>query len=98
MSAVSKNVIPSSTARRRNGRLSSSVKIHGLHFGVPYVIVPRQIRETLRPLLPRFVNFTLWKSRKETMPAREIVIVRIHRSNNRERLANNTLAIHRTKV
>src|SRR4051794_36797223 len=44
-------------ARLKNGRAASSSRIHGRHFDDPYVMHPRQTRETLRPVLPRFVNF-----------------------------------------
>src|ERR1044072_1432951 len=57
MSAVSKKLIPASMARLKNGRAASSSRIHGRHFDDPYVMQPRQRRETLRPVLPRFVNF-----------------------------------------
>src|SRR3954447_3259202 len=57
MSAVSKKLIPASMARLKNGRAASSSRIHGRHFDDPYVMHPRQTRETLRPVLPRFVNF-----------------------------------------
>ena len=33
-----------------NGRLSSSARTHARHFGEPNVIVPRQIRETRKPM------------------------------------------------
>src|SRR5439155_4403421 len=52
MSAVSKKLMPCSSARLTNGRLSASSSTQGRHCDVPYVIVPRQMRETLRPVLP----------------------------------------------
>src|SRR5450759_3153795 len=53
MSAVSKKLMPRSIARFRKGRLSASSSTQGRHAEVPKVIVPRQMRETLRPLEPR---------------------------------------------
>ena len=53
MSAVSRKLTPSSSARRMKGRLVCSSSTHSRHFGVPYVIVPRQTRETLRPVEPK---------------------------------------------
>ena len=53
MSAVSKKLIPASSARRMNGRLASSGSIQGRHAVDPKVIVPRQRRETRRPVRPR---------------------------------------------
>lgn len=52
MSAVSKKLIPSSRARFTNGRASFSSKTHARHLVEPYVIIPKQIRETCKPLLP----------------------------------------------
>jgi DNA-binding response OmpR family regulator len=54
MSAVSKKLMPSSTARCTKGRLCSSASTHGRHCGVPYVIIPRHNRDTFTPLFPRF--------------------------------------------
>src|SRR2546426_3367483 len=54
MSAVSKKLMPASIAWRIRGRLCSSSRTHSRHFFEPYVIVPRQTRETLRPVEPRF--------------------------------------------
>src|SRR4051794_19833650 len=56
MSAVSKKLIPSSRARRMNGRLSSSSSTHCRHDLVPYVMHPRQTRETFVPADPRLTN------------------------------------------
>src|SRR6185503_1257039 len=53
MSAVSKKLMPASKARLMKGREGSSSKIQSRHFGDPYVMVPRQMRETFRPVLPR---------------------------------------------
>src|SRR4249920_2844366 len=52
MSAVSKKLMPSSSARWMNGRLASSSNTHGRHFDEPKVIAPRQMRETFKPLFP----------------------------------------------
>src|ERR1051326_1438185 len=52
ISAVSKKLIPSSIARLMNGRPCSSFNTHGLHSGEPYVIAPRQSRETFKPVVP----------------------------------------------
>src|SRR6266567_7912002 len=49
MSAVSKKLTPTSTARRTIGSAASSRKIHGRDDGSPKLIMPRAIRETLRP-------------------------------------------------
>src|SRR5690349_4558829 len=38
-----------------NGRPSCSSKTHSRHFFVPYVIQPRQMRETFVPVEPRLV-------------------------------------------
>jgi hypothetical protein len=54
ISAVSKKLMPDSNARRKKGLLSSSSSTHSRHFFEPYVMVPRQIRETLSPVEPRF--------------------------------------------
>jgi hypothetical protein len=54
MSAVSKTLTPSSTARRTIGRASASPSTHGRHSGVPKVIMPSATRETFSPLAPRF--------------------------------------------
>ena len=53
MSAVSKKLMPASTARRMNGRLASSASTHGRQTVEPKVIVPRQRREIRRPVRPR---------------------------------------------
>src|ERR1035437_217846 len=53
MSAVSKKLMPRSMARFRKGRRSPCSSPQGRHADVPKVIVPRQIRETFRPLEPR---------------------------------------------
>src|SRR5437867_3369449 len=53
ISAVSKKLIPRSSARRINGRLSSSSSTHFLHLVEPYVIVPRQSLETFKPVEPK---------------------------------------------
>ena len=53
MSAVSKKLMPASSARRMNGRLASSGRIQGRQAVDPKVIVPRQRRETRRPVRPR---------------------------------------------
>src|SRR5215470_5066586 len=52
MSAVSKKLTPHSSARLTNGLLAASSRVHGCHSGDPYVIMPRQIRETFRPVEP----------------------------------------------
>src|SRR5689334_9366704 len=56
MSAVSKKLMPASKACLIKGRLASSSSTHGRHLLEPYVIVPRQMRDTLRPERPRFTN------------------------------------------
>ena len=60
ISAVSKKLTPNSSARSMIGRLSSSVNIYGRHFLLPKVSVPRQIRDTLSPELPRFTYSILF--------------------------------------
>src|SRR5437016_2517409 len=57
ISAVSKKLIPASRARTKNGRAASSSSTHERHLLVPYVMVPRQMRETWRPVLPRLTYF-----------------------------------------
>src|SRR4051812_42460498 len=57
MSAVSKKLIPASSARLMNGRLASSGSTHERHAGSPYVITPRHRRDTLSPVRPRFTYF-----------------------------------------
>src|SRR5437868_5666126 len=57
MSAVSKKLIPPSMARTKKGRAASSSRTHERHFDDPYVMQPRQRRETLRPVLPRVTYF-----------------------------------------
>jgi hypothetical protein len=52
MSAVSKNVMPRSSARLMNGRDASSGRTHGRQAGSPYDMAPRQIRETRKPVEP----------------------------------------------
>src|ERR1700722_11777855 len=53
--AISKNVIPASTARFSNGRASRSSRTQGLHRLDPMVIVPRQYLLTVNPVPPNFV-------------------------------------------
>src|SRR5512133_3030845 len=53
MSAVSKKLMPRSTACLTTGRDAASSSTHGRHCGEPYVIMPRQMRETFRPVEPR---------------------------------------------
>ena len=53
MSAVSNRLMPSSNARRTMGRAAASSSTHGRQAGVPKVIMPSAMRETLRPLAPR---------------------------------------------
>src|SRR5438105_12621665 len=57
MSAVSKKLMPASIARTKNGRAASSSRTQERHFDEPYVMQPRQRRETLRPVLPRLTYF-----------------------------------------
>src|SRR5207253_9019806 len=57
MSAVSKKLTPASIALRKNGRASSSSSTHGRHFFHPYVIVPRQRRQTFKPVWPRLTHW-----------------------------------------
>ena len=52
MSAVSKKLMPTSSARSKNGRLSASGSTHSRQSVVPKVIAPKQIRETRRPVRP----------------------------------------------
>ena len=52
-SAVSKKLIPSSTARRKNGMASSSSRIQGRHSRLPKLMQPSAMRETTMPLSPR---------------------------------------------
>src|SRR6185437_15984151 len=59
MSAVSKKLMPASQARWMKGRLSGSSRTQGRHFEVPYVMQPRQRRETLTPARPRLVSSML---------------------------------------
>ena len=64
MSAVSKKLMPASSARRTKGRLASSVSTHGRQSADPKVIAPRQRRETRRPVRPRLTwstaHGTVW--------------------------------------
>ncbi len=53
MSAVSKKLMPSSSACRMNGSDASSSSTQSRQPGSPYDMQPRQIRETLRPVEPR---------------------------------------------
>jgi hypothetical protein len=54
--AVSKKLMPASTAWRMNGRLSSSGKVHAWapRAGSPYLIPPRARGETSSPVVPSF--------------------------------------------
>ena len=52
-SAVSKKLMPSSTARRKNGIASSSSRIQGRHCRLPKLMQPSAILETTSPLFPR---------------------------------------------
>src|SRR5262249_48465151 len=52
MSAVSKKLMPHSSARLTNGLLAASSSVHGCHSGDPYVIMPRQMPGTFRPVEP----------------------------------------------
>ena len=54
VSAVSKNVMPPSTAARTIGSAACSSSTHGLSLSLPKLIIPRHTRETRRPLAPRF--------------------------------------------
>ena len=54
MGDVSNTLMPSSTARLTIGRASGSPSTQGRHSGVPNVIMPSAMRETLSPLAPRF--------------------------------------------
>jgi hypothetical protein len=64
--AVSKKLIPRSSACFRNGWLCSSLSAHACRpafgspaaGGRPYVMHPRQMRETLSPVLPKFTYST----------------------------------------
>ncbi len=56
-SAVSKKLMPASTARLKNGCASSSSSTQSRHFFEPYDMQPRQMRETRRPVEPRKANF-----------------------------------------
>ena len=53
---MSKKLIPASTARSKNGRAWSSGSDQEWlpRCGSPYVMQPRQIGETSRPVLPSF--------------------------------------------
>ena len=55
VSAVSKNVTPPSTAARTMGSAASSSMTQGRSLPFPNPIIPRQILETLRPDVPKFV-------------------------------------------
>src|SRR4051812_22716692 len=52
VSAVSKKLMPRSTACRNSGREAASSSIHGCHAVDPKVSVPRQMRDTSRPVAP----------------------------------------------
>jgi len=56
MSAVSKKLMPASKAARKNGCAARSSSTHGRHFGSPYDMRPRQMRETVSPVVPSVVN------------------------------------------
>jgi hypothetical protein len=53
MSAVSKKITPPSAAARTRGSASSSSSTHCLLLLSPKLIMPRQIRDTRRPVEPR---------------------------------------------
>src|SRR5215471_6086895 len=53
MSAVSKKTTPPSAAARTNGSAASSSSTHCLLLLSPKLIMPRQIRDTRRPVEPR---------------------------------------------
>src|SRR5262245_46859475 len=52
MSAVSKKVTPESTALRTIGSAASSRSAQARSVGSPKLIIPRQIRDTFRPVCP----------------------------------------------
>src|SRR6185436_12811339 len=53
MSAVSKKLMPCSSARLTKGRLSLSSSTHGRQRDEPYVIMPRHSLDTLIPVCPK---------------------------------------------
>jgi hypothetical protein len=57
-SAVSKKVIPPSAAALTIGSAASSSSTHGRSLSLPKLIMPRQTRDTRRPVEPRFTYFT----------------------------------------
>ena len=58
--AVSRKLMPASSACRMNGRLASSSSVHGWmpRPGSPKLMQPRQMRETSRPVRPRVTYST----------------------------------------
>src|SRR5471032_1933946 len=55
MSAVSKKLMPDSTALRKNGLAAGSSRTHGRHLELPKLMHPRARRETVRPVRPSCV-------------------------------------------
>jgi hypothetical protein len=53
VSAVSKNVTPPSTAARTIGSAAPSSSTHARSLSLPKLIMPRQMRDTRRPVAPR---------------------------------------------
>ena len=55
MSAVSKKLMPASTALRKKGFAAGSSSTHGRHLELPKLMHPRARRETVRPVRPSCV-------------------------------------------